>query len=96
MKDYEQQYSNKTVGGVRSSCNSRTHDECDLMAAEIQAAAVCQVRGERGQSAKDCWYHAIKGCEKGQRKGLRTRRGTTRGKESATIATGVVSLRRTA
>ena len=73
VKDYEQQYSNKTVGGVRSSCNSRTHDERDLMAAEIQAAAVCQVRGERGQSAKDCWYHAIKGCEKGQRQGTRTK-----------------------
>ena len=43
------------------------------MAAEIQAAAVCQVCGERGQSAKDCWYHAIKECEKGQRQGTRTK-----------------------
>ena len=75
VKDHEQQYSNKTFGGFRSSCNSRTHDERDLMAAEIQAAAVCQVCGERGQCAKDCWYHAIKVCEKGQRQGTRTKRG---------------------
>ena len=43
------------------------------MAAEIQAAAVCQVCGLREQSEKDCWYHAIKGSEKGQRKGTRTK-----------------------
>ena len=29
--------------------------------------------GKRGQSAKDCWYHAIKGSEKVQRKGTRTK-----------------------
>ena len=73
MKDYEQQYSNKTFGGFRSSCNPRTHDECDLMAAAIQAAAVCQVCVMGGQSAKDCWYLATKGSEKGQRKGTRTK-----------------------
>ena len=39
------------------------------MAAEIQAA-VC---GLREQSEKDCWYHAIKESEKGQRKGTRTK-----------------------
>ena len=54
VKDYEQQNCNKTFGGFRTSWNPRTHDEYDLMAAEIQAAAVCQVCGERGQSAKDC------------------------------------------
>ena len=43
------------------------------MAVEMQAAAVCQVCGMRDQSAKDCWYHAIKGSEKGQRKGTRTK-----------------------
>ena len=73
VKDYEQQNSNKTFGGFSGSWNPRTHDECDLMAAEIQAAAVFQVCGERGQSAKDCWYHAIKGSEKVQRKGTRTK-----------------------
>ena len=67
VKDYEQQSSNKTFGGFRSSWNPRTHDECDLMAAEIQAAAVCQVCGERGQSAKDCWYQANKESEKGKK-----------------------------
>ena len=69
VTDYEQQYSNKTFGGFRSCCDPRTHDECDLMAGEIQAA-VC---GLREQSEKDCWYHAIKGSEKGQRKGTRTK-----------------------
>ena len=34
VKDCEQQYSNKTFGGFRSSCNPRTHDECDLLKAE--------------------------------------------------------------
>ena len=48
VKDCEQQYSNKTFGGFRSSCDPRTHDECDLIAAEIQAA-VC---GLREQSEK--------------------------------------------
>ena len=52
------------------------------MAAEKQAAAVCQVCGERGQSAKGCWHHANQGSEKGkkskkdkkdQRKGTRTK-----------------------
>ena len=37
------------------------------MAAEIQEAAVCQVCGERGQSAKDFWYQANKGIEKGEK-----------------------------
>ena len=36
------------------------------MAAEIQAPAVCQVYGERGQSAQDYWYQANKGSDKGQ------------------------------
>ena len=61
VKYYEQQNSNKTFGECRSGWNPRTHDECDLMAAEIQAAAVCQVCGERGQSAKDYWYQANQG-----------------------------------
>ena len=74
VKDYEQQYSNKTFGGFRSSCDIGTHDECDLMAAEIQAAAVCQVCGLREQSEKDCWYHAIKGSEKGQERHKNRRR----------------------
>ena len=55
VKDYKQQNSNKTFGECRSSWNSRTNDECDLVAAEIQ---VCQVCGERGQSAKDFWCQA--------------------------------------
>ena len=70
VKDYKQQNSNKTFGECRSCWNLRTHDECDLMAAEIQAAAVCQVCGERGQSAKDNWYKANKGRDK---KGQRTK-----------------------
>ena len=57
VTDYEQQNSNKTFGECTSGWNPRTHDECDLMAAEIQAA-LC---GLREQSEKDCWYHAIKG-----------------------------------
>ena len=52
---------------------SRTNDEGDLMAAEIQAAAVCQ-EGERGQSAKDCWYQANSGSEKGE-KGKKDKKG---------------------
>ena len=48
VKDYEQQKGNKTFGGFRSSWNPRTRDDCDLVAAEIQAAAVCQVYGKRG------------------------------------------------
>ena len=74
VKHYEQQYSNKTFGGFRSGCNPRTHDECDLMAAEISAAAICQVCGMRGQSAKDCWYHAIKWSAKGQERHENQRR----------------------
>ena len=74
VKDYEQQNSNKTFGGFRSSCDPRTHDECDLMAAEIQAAAVCQVCGERGQSAKDYRYQTNKGSEKGK-KGKKDKKG---------------------
>ena len=73
VKDKQQQNINKTSGECRSSWNPKTHDECDLMAAEIQAAAVCQVCCLREQSEKDCWYHAIKGSEKGQRKGTRTK-----------------------
>ena len=67
VKDYKQQNSNKTFGECRSSWNPRTHDECDLMATEIQAAAVCQVCGERGQSAKHYWYQANKESEKGKK-----------------------------
>ena len=40
VKVYEQQDSNKTFGGFRSGCNPKTHDECDLMAAEIEAVSV--------------------------------------------------------
>ena len=52
------------------------------MAAEIQAIAVCQMCGERGQSAKDYWYQANKKSgkdekgkndKKGQRKSTRTK-----------------------
>ena len=64
VKDCEQQYSNKTFGGFRSSCDPRTHDECDLIAAEIQAA-VCGLREQ--SEKKGCWYHAIKVSEKGQK-----------------------------
>ena len=74
VKDYKQQNSNKTFGECRSSWNPRTHDECDLMAAEIQAAAICQVCGESGQSAKDKWYQANKGSEKGK-KGKKDKKG---------------------
>ena len=74
MKDYKQQNSNKTFGECRSSWNSRTHDECDMMAAEIQAAAICQVCGENGQSAKDYGYQANKGSEKGK-KGKKDKKG---------------------
>ena len=65
VEDYEQQHSNTTFGGFRSGCNPRTHDECDLMAAD-----------------------------KGKAQEPKTM--TTRGKESATRATGVLILRRTA
>ena len=61
VKDHKQQNSNKTLGECRSGWNPRTHDECDRMPAEIQAAAVCQVCGERGQSAKDYWYQNQQG-----------------------------------
>ena len=44
------------------------------MAAEIQAAAVCQVCGERGQSAKDCWYQVNKESERGK-KGKKDKKG---------------------
>ena len=44
------------------------------MAAEIQGAAVSQVCGERGQSAKDYWYQANKGSEKGK-KGKKDKKG---------------------
>ena len=37
------------------------------MAPETQAAAVHQVCGERGQSAKDYWYQANKGSEKSKK-----------------------------
>ena len=91
VTDYEQQNSNKTSCECRSGWNPRTHDECDLMAAEIQAAAVCQVCGERGQSAIDYWYQANKGSEKGkkgkkdkkgQRKSTRTKDTDNKKKES--------------
>ena len=91
VKDCEQQNSNKTLGGFRSSCNPRTHDVCDLMAAEIQAAAVCQVCGERGQSAKDCWYQANKEREKGK-KGKKDKKGqrkSTRTKDADNKKRGV-------
>ena len=74
VKDYKQHNSNKTFGECRSGWNPRTHDECDLMAAAIQAAAVCQVCGERGQSAKDYWCQANKGSEKGK-KGKKDKKG---------------------
>ena len=67
VKDYKQQNSNETFGECRSSWNSRTHGECDVMAAEIQAAAICQVCGESGQSAKDCGCQANKGSVKGKK-----------------------------
>ena len=35
------------------------------MAAEMQTAVVCHVCDLREQSEKDCWYHPIKGSEKG-------------------------------
>ena len=44
------------------------------MAAEVQGAAVCQVCGERGQSAKDYWHQANKGSEKGK-KGKKDKKG---------------------
>ena len=40
VKDYKQQKSNKTFGECRSSWNPRVHDECGLMAAEIQTVSV--------------------------------------------------------
>ena len=61
VNDYEQQNSNKTLGECKSSWHPRTHDESDLMAAGIQAAAVCQVCGERRKSTKDYWYQDNKG-----------------------------------
>ena len=85
VKDCEQQYSNKTFGGFSSSYDPRTHDECDLMAAEIQAA-VC---GLREQSEKDCCNHAIKGSEKGQRKGTRTKDDDDKGKGVCNKCDGV-------
>ena len=83
MKDYKQQNSNKTFGECRSSWNSRTNDECDLMAAEIQ---VCQVCGERGQSAKDFWYQVNKGCEKGK-KGKKDKKGQRKSTSPRTLTT---------
>ena len=84
VKDHEQQNSNKTFGGFRSSWNPRTHDDCDLVAAEIQAAAVCQVYGKRGQSAKDYWYQANKRSEKGKKdkKDKKGQRKSTRTKDA--------------
>ena len=79
MKDYEQQNSNRTFGGFRSSWNPRAHDECGLMAAELQTESVYHVSGKRGQSAKDYWYQANwigkkgKKDKKGQRKSTRTK-----------------------
>ena len=90
VKDYKQQNSNITFGECRRSWNPRTHDECDLMAAEIQAAAVCQVCGERGQSAKDYWYQANKESENGK-KGKKDKKGqrkSTRTKEADNKKTG--------
>ena len=82
MKDHEQQCSNKTSNGIRLEVvfyhlqdvslpehvlpNPRAHDECGLMAAEIQTTAVCHVSGNGGQFAKDCWYQANKVSEKGK------------------------------
>ena len=74
VKDYKQQNSNETFGECRSSWNSRTHGECDVMAAEIQAAAICQVCGESGQSAKDYGYQANNGSVKGK-KGKKDKKG---------------------
>ena len=105
VKDYKHQNSNKTSGKCRSSWNPTTHDECDLMGAEIQAADVCQVCGERGQSAKDYWYQANKGVREVRRarktrkdsgKAQEPRTLTTRRRELATIAKWLVILHRTA
>ena len=54
------------------------------MTAEIQAAAVCQVCGERSQSAKDYWYQANKGNEKGKngKKDKKGQRKSTRTKDT--------------
>ena len=101
VKDCKQQNSNKTFGECRSGWNPRKHDECDLMAAEIKAAAVCQVCGERGQSAKDYLCQANKGSEKGtiarktkdSGKAQEPRTLTTRRKELAAIAKWLVILR---
>ena len=84
VKDYKQQNSNKTFGECRSSWNPRTHDEWGLMVAEIQAAAVCQVCSEREQSAKDYWYQANQGSEKGNKgkKDKKDQRKSTRTKDA--------------
>ena len=74
VKDYKQQKSNKTFGECRSSWNPRVHDECGLMAAEIQTVSVSHVSGKRGQSAKDYWYQTNKGSEKGK-KGKKVKNG---------------------
>ena len=75
------------------------------MAAEIQAAAVCQVCGERGQSAKDYWYQTNKGSgkskmgktdKKGQRKSTRTKDTDNKKKGVCNNCKWLVILRRTA
>ena len=43
------------------------------MAAEIQAASCLSGVWPERTVRKNCWYHAIKGSEKGQRKGTRTK-----------------------
>ena len=105
VKDYKNQNSNKTFGECRSSWNPTTHDECDMMATEMQAAAICQVCGERGQSAKDYGYQAnwevrkvrrARKTRKDSGKAQEPRTLTTRRKELATIAKWLVILRRTA
>ena len=96
VKDCEQQNSNKTFGGFRSSCNPRTHDECDLMAAEIQAAVGCQVCAREDSPQKTVGITPSRGVRKDNGKAQEPKTITTWGKKSATIATGVVILRRTA
>ena len=67
------------------------YDEFDLMAAKIQAAAVCQECGEREKSAKDCWYQANKRSEKGKKvkEDKKGQRKSTRTKDADNKKTGV-------
>ena len=94
VKDYKQQNSHKTIGECRSGWNPRTHDECDLMPGEIQAAAVrCAAREDSLQktigikpTSEVRKVTRARKTRKDSGKAQEPRTLTTRRKELATIA----------